>query len=74
MFNFGIVTEEDIDDFASRAGVFRLDLIAQSEHLHGDSLRAVNKVIAELDQLEDDLYTMITVFHKEETRKNERQN
>ena len=73
MFKFGIVTEADIDDFASRAGVFRLDLIAQSEHLHGDSLRAVNQVIAELDQLEDDLYTLITVFNKEETR-NERKN
>lgn len=71
MFNLGIVSEEDIDDFASRVGVFRLDLIAQSEHLHGDRLRAMNKIIDELNQLEDDLYTLLTLCHDKEA-KNER--
>lgn len=64
MFNLGIVSEEDIDDFASRVGVFRLDLIAQSEHLSGRRLKELLAIIDQLSRLEDALYEFMASEHE----------
>lgn len=68
---FMLLPEEDIDDFLSISCVFRLDMVAYSEHLSGRRLKELLAIIDQLSRLEDALYEFMASEHEVNGVKND---